>query len=38
MTEIGIMQGGGTSSIYGTDQSAAFSDLENYRNQLASTS
>lgn len=34
MNEIGIMQAGGTSSLYGIDQTAAFSDLENYYNQL----
>jgi hypothetical protein len=32
MAEIRTMQGGGTSKIYGTDQSAAFSDLEKYRD------
>ena len=36
MSEIRTMQGGGTSKIYGTDQSAAFSDLQNYRDQLGS--
>ena len=34
MGEIGIMQAGGTSSLYGTDQSRAFDDLNNYRDQL----
>lgn len=34
MGEIGIMQAGGTSSLYGTDQSKAFDDLNNYRDQL----
>lgn len=34
MNEIGIMQAGGTSSLYGIDQTTAFSDLENYYNQL----
>ena len=34
MDEIGIMQAGGTSSLYGTDQSKAFDDLNNYRDQL----
>ena len=34
MGEIGIMQAGGTSSLYGTDQSNAFDDLNNYRDQL----
>lgn len=34
MGEIGIMQAGGTSSLYGTDQSKAFDDLKNYRDQL----
>ena len=34
MGEIGIMQAGGESSLYGTDQSKAFDDLNNYRDQL----
>ena len=34
MSEIGIMQAGGESSLYGTDQSKAFDDLNNYRDQL----
>lgn len=34
MNEIGIMQAGGTSNLYGIDQTTAFSDLENYYNQL----
>lgn len=32
--EIHLMQGGGTSSLYGTDQSTAISDLANYRQQI----
>lgn len=36
MSEINVMQAGGTSSLYGTDVKQAFSDLENYRNQVAS--
>lgn len=34
MGEIGIMQAGGESLLYGTDQSKAFDDLNNYRDQL----
>lgn len=36
MSEIGIIQSGGTSALYGTDESQAFSDLEKYRGQLQS--
>ena len=36
MSEISIMQNGGTSQYYGKDESAAFSDLTNYANQLMS--
>ena len=36
MSEIGIMQSGGTSQYYGKDEGAAFDDLMNYANQLMS--
>ena len=36
MSEISIMQSGGTSQYYGNDEGAAFDDLMNYANQLMS--
>lgn len=36
MSEIGVMQSGGTSQYYGKDEGAAFDDLMNYANQLMS--
>ena len=36
MSEIKVMQGGGTSQYYGKDEGAAFDDLTNYANQLMS--
>ena len=36
MSEIRVMQGGGTSQYYGKDESAAFGDLTNYANKLMS--
>lgn len=36
MSEIRVMQGGGTSQYYGKDESTAFGDLTNYAKQLMS--